>query len=1015
MIFLTGTAPPGETEPQRRARVLLELEERQRQLAVEIAEQTLKTATSGAKAARADASMKTAAAKVQRETDQRRDADVERNPIPDSLILTNMPVTYSAAQLRAGLMGFLAPTLDDQGNPLLICDLSTTSPHAKGAVSMLARGVKNLLNRCREQEVKLAGPLFPGTEKSGVVPMREVTVDDVAGVILTLMYNTTVNISKFKHRFIGFNPDEDRSRFFQVFNQEGLTAEVDGVIKSMVEKKLKPPQPGKPIKPLEGYSAAVDAELTLTIGVELGLTGADATDPSKIQAKWASMDVAARDEFMKGKPKKGRTAAVPKLSVRLRKLAVLPPEPDAGTELTPAYLEQCEQARSMQGVFSEAEAVIKITPIEGVLHRPKNREKAMGKSLGEVTVADAMAFALWDHETGGHSSEAINTEVALAIKKKLSEMFTYVSFDGGDGKIRDAITALERDGVVFNRHLTELFGWMARDTALRVHDRYLAITKRLPPKRRALRNAYVIGAEAPDAQAKAHAQIDIYHDAHRVTLEEFRDRPDLTVYEADMVMAAHKGWDDMFIQKESIFGIGNPQWKFDFCRQACEEFFLDLRDHEDVRPNFQKETENQRRIANKMWARYNNEIVCDAQGNPVNGARIKRDADSQDIIVEGIGTLNTSTYGYVKRTWGDDKSGLNNVRGYNYTINTVWDCRQVSDLVGEGHRLLLAVNQGREQRIRHVDEISAADLTDDVIARFNNGYLPGFLPGLTPTAIYVRGERQLRTMALAQSRTADGVITHEFNEHIRTNATSIIDAEATSQLTDEGVAINPSNISARVNQLTQQARTHGLDNVGFARSIYIRDTINGEAREQLLLEHHVADQQSISQRARDLTKKAADQNMNEEMLAKAIYRDHRVRELGRSSEIVVTEAQAAEDLAKRVARTRLEHDIKRGTYIYMFTLFVKSRIMHSPDVELRHRCVFRNGMADPTAYEMLDNELYQLSRMPPNAELAQDDPRRLIVDGREATDEEQARIRKYAFALYKFPADAVHRIFYATD
>ncbi len=353
--------------------------------------------------------------------------------------------------------------------------------------------------------------------------------------------------------------------------------------------------------------------------------------------------------------------------------------------------------------------------LPGIMHRMKKRKVSGFEEGEEATVADALALARWGHESSdmlgiSDASKEVYKRLQEAIPESLQGAFTYMDRDGHVRELENVPRELERMGVQFNDYLFNSLAFITRDMAMRVHDRYEAVKMRYPPERRWARHAIQLGVGDPKAWHKAHSVLNPFHNAHGDMLAEFRERPDLTVYEKNMTMAAHKGLDDVFAQKGSVYGVGNPQYKFDFLRHMLEEFSFDFRDHEGPRPDFQNETEYQRQTAEKLWARINNQVVRDPETGEIVIGQEHRDANVQDVVVEGLPKLQEATLAYVLRTWGgtDEGAEVSKIRGYDMLIKDAWSAEDLTK--AQRRSLVAAVNQSTGKKLKHADEIDREDL-----------------------------------------------------------------------------------------------------------------------------------------------------------------------------------------------------------------------------------------------------------------------------------------------------------------
>ncbi|MBU0762428.1 MAG: hypothetical protein KKD39_05330 [Candidatus Altiarchaeota archaeon] len=561
--------------------------------------------------------------------------------------------------------------------------------------------------------------------------------------------------------------------------------------------------------------------------------------------------------------------------------------------------------------FRALGTIIKGKPTEG--YRRKLQEAEAGGSTSvEVNMADALALYQWSGEshegvfTAGHRQikKDLEKKILGAVRTKMeNDVFTYINPDGDMVSLDRVNEQLDAAGVKFNEYLVKVLGWMARDACQRTQQKYLEITKRIAPQRRYGRYAQVIGVEDPETQRKAREELKLWADAHAENLSEFRDRPDLSIYEYNMAMAWHKGADDREISKGSVLGASNPLWKMDICRHIIEEHMLKFRDHRLDRPNMQNETESQRELAQSIWDRLDNVVLRDERDgvyrrddeHPIlNSGQYKRDCDWQDFQVNGLPSQQTSTMAYVYRTWGAQPNSK--IRGYDIMIGEVKsdDIREVSEMTARQRDMVLSVVRQTNPAVAAVTDITAAMLTDDVVKA------SGFY---SKTNQY---DTEAQRMAHARGELEAAIEDTRFTQQILGSV-----------------------------QRHTGRRVRHVDQLEWA-------DITADVR----------------------------------------------------ADLGVDTPEGENTLKLRLAKTKLMHDVKRGAYIYLHTMFRKSRLDQSVDVKLRHRYVFDGGLADQTAKEMIGYELRAMA----TAEAGS-----LRVCGRPATEAEAEAIRRYAYAFKTNP------------
>ncbi|MCX6695571.1 MAG: hypothetical protein NTU61_04685, partial [Candidatus Altiarchaeota archaeon] len=405
-----------------------------------------------------------------------------------------------------------------------------------------------------------------------------------------------------------------------------------------------------------------------------------------------------------------------------------------------------DDVRRFDQIFSEVppdeRARFRDEFIPGLIHRGNHRDKILEKKdrFKKVTVADAASLYLWAHEAGfeytaggeahGVAGE-LNKTILRGVAGALQQSFNFVNTDGSTMGMGDVQKMLKNQyGLEFNSILSEDLGFMARDYSHRVHGQYVKITPRMPSKWIWLLPAEHKGIDDPATSDRADEAMAQAHKVHGDILIEMEGRRELDLpagapadamptssYGRALAIAWHKGADDVDIQKGDIFGRGNPDWKFARCDFLAYEFLEDFRDHQAPTPTYENETEFQRRVADDLWKRMNNQ-----------GHLHYRDKFVQDFIEEGLPTLQDATMAYVKRRWGkDDEAGRGSrIRGYDMTMRqagyneTTQEWLGLNDVIADdselGRRLLARVNAQQQKNLRHVDEISRSDLTGEVIA-----------------------------------------------------------------------------------------------------------------------------------------------------------------------------------------------------------------------------------------------------------------------------------------------------------
>jgi hypothetical protein len=689
-------------------------------------------------------------------------------------------------------------------------------------------------------------------------------------------------------------------------------------------------------------------------------------------------------------------------------------------------------------------------------------KKVDGKDLYSVNLADALDIALWAGEShqgekATFNGKSLSDRINERIKVRLGEnLFTYQGKgEKGEDKLMalDSVTdQMEGEGVKFNEYMIKVLGWMARDMSQRVHQKYLQITKREAHRRLWGRHAESIGVEDPATQAKARAVLSIYNAAHGETLEEFRDRPDLSTYEKNMVMTWHKGADDREIAKGAVLGASNPLWKIDECRHILEEFFLDFREHKTGRPDFRNESEWQRNIAQKLWDRLDNVIYRDARKpNPdpegrdiLNEGLLFRDGDVKDMQVNGIPGQQAAAYAYMFRVWGkDDESAI---RGYGTRIGDAWGAREFDELTEKQTRnILAAVNDRRAAAgtaaAAWIGDVGAQDLSEDVVRA--SGYLT-----------HVKGEDDE-----AKLRNAKALLTERIEDEIvRANLLQIanrgrrsaerlthldqidmIGEDGRSSIVDipqgekgpAGVYVldevyRASRFQARTRArieerlativrtgrvatgeahdntlnsqitraLTEIAKARGQTNLDAFAVGFLQDPNNvgelyGALRDQFTEDMYA--RTTRKQRPKDPAQMPEYQRGLDDFKAKFYGGIRTVDD--------VVEAVGRQELVDGLAKTRMNHDLRRGTYVYFETMFRKAHMHQSQDMDLRARTILKGDIADQTAVQMLKYELKAMAR------------------GETYLDEERGvsdEVRNYAHGFRDMP-DVVSRLLTSTQ
>ncbi len=252
-------ASPSEKTPEKRKRSREEIEEEQRLLDLEIKKAQLRQANAQATLAEHDVIKSTGAPAGGTEAEPaeagrkpispsplpgiivpsgrvapkaaRRKKEEPEQRVPLSLVVSQMPADYAGKKLVDNVRSMVAVS-DAQNNLRLICDLDEN----QGAVGALVGAFKDIKFKEKSQTVKLSSLSVsaPQQGKGASAPEVEVSPSDVAGLMQSLLFGTVVDLddkeSPFRGRRLG-------NVFGKIFRDEKLK----GMLKDRDDKE-KPDQ-----------------------------------------------------------------------------------------------------------------------------------------------------------------------------------------------------------------------------------------------------------------------------------------------------------------------------------------------------------------------------------------------------------------------------------------------------------------------------------------------------------------------------------------------------------------------------------------------------------------------------------------------------------------------------------------------------------------------------------------------------------------------------------------------------
>ena len=368
----------------------------------------------------------------------------------------------------------------------------------------------------------------------------------------------------------------------------------------------------------------------------------------------------------------------------------------------------------------------------------------------EVSTADALALLRYYNRSGQEDqARKLHRRVRESIEKRLSnELFTYLTTETGKQQIPDIMKDLTRGGTYLDFGTTVEAGAIVNEASFLAHIEYMHREPPLHEKRRWYQDS---------------EWTEKFLEARKEAKDDVASRPDLGDWGQKIAKGALEGLERWALAydmdpKELRSNIVDR-----IIRQTEADLTLDFREHKTGRPKFEDETESQRTAARKLRNRLGNVELYDNRDERLLPAeRLVNDSIPQrygDVQVDG---LESPIQAVENHLWNIMKGET--VRGYTFKVGSVRGAeeireltekqrRNILDTTGKGgledvaqtdltpkvvagsglgtdtelwkyvqdqqmtDRILKKVNEGRpeQQRIRHADQISQADITADVI------------------------------------------------------------------------------------------------------------------------------------------------------------------------------------------------------------------------------------------------------------------------------------------------------------
>ena len=586
--------------------------------------------------------------------------------VPRVLIGGHAYYGYQASEFAATIRASIAPmqiterempdgTKKVSGERVLLPDIKGGKSFTHGALSEIVGGVRELLRRRDQQEHKME------LRQDGQSP--EPTINQVVGVFKTVVFHTTVDAGKFKHLFVGYDPDKDKSS--DVFTPEGFEWERKRHVKKITEKAAQQYDETGRVN-VEGVSHKLNDLL------QTELSGLPVKDAKSLA------DSVGENNFFQDEVENVVMATPIK--------GIMHNEKTRSAALK-------EDFKNVS--LADAAALAKFVEEQRVDRRPKEYRE-------------------------------LTERVGDASMKELKKLFTFITYDNQTTQLKDVGMSLKRAGVPVtpNEYLTEMFSWLSRDFALRSHQRYLDNTRAMPSDRKPYQYADAEASDDPEAVQKARRRLKPMKGAHSKTKQQLLDQPGFSNFERKMLLIL-KGWQNCHGLKGAAFGAGLPQWQYDFYDRVTDDYFLIFREREAAEPTFKTNIDDggpsEFQRMNFMGHRLSNNYRCDSFGRPLGNLhaidaeerpievmRSNRDGSIRDLVVDGCPTLPDAENQYLLGQIKDDP-----IPGYGLLAKEWRDKRPLSELSGIGVDILSA---SRFKGVRHLDQLDKDILDGEVNA-----------------------------------------------------------------------------------------------------------------------------------------------------------------------------------------------------------------------------------------------------------------------------------------------------------